>query len=65
MKPVDSQAFDRKQAEAAQPVVRHDTASLGATLGRSFQLIETRGHDHRTPAGGIQRFQFSRFRRID
>ncbi|HUI15107.1 MAG TPA: class I SAM-dependent methyltransferase [Xanthobacteraceae bacterium] len=45
------------------PVVRHDAASLGAVLGPSFRLIESRRHDHRTPAGTIQRFQFSRFQR--
>ena len=45
------------------PVMRHDAVSLGQTLGRSFELMETRRHDHQTPMGGIQRFQFSRFRR--
>ncbi len=45
------------------PVVRHDSASLAELLGPSFKLIEVRRHDHRTPAGVIQRFQFSRFRR--
>jgi SAM-dependent methyltransferase len=45
------------------PVMRHDAISLGEMLGRSFELIETRRHDHQTPMGGIQRFQFSRFRR--
>ena len=47
------------------PVVRHDAKTLGNTLGRSFEVIERRRHDHRTPMGGIQRFQFSRFRRIN
>jgi len=46
------------------PVVRHDAASLSALLGPSFELIETRRHDHTTPAGTVQRFQFSRFRRV-
>jgi SAM-dependent methyltransferase len=46
------------------PVARHDAGSLGETLGRAFRLIETRRHDHHTPAGGTQRFQFSRFQRI-
>ena len=45
------------------PVMRHDAVSLGETFGRSFELMETRRHDHQTPMGGIQRFQFSRFRR--
>jgi SAM-dependent methyltransferase len=46
------------------PVVRHDAATLGELLGHSFELIESRRHDHQTPTGATQRFQFSRFRRI-
>ena len=46
------------------PVVRPDAATLGELLGHSFELIESRRHDHQTPTGAIQRFQFSRFRRI-
>lgn len=43
------------------PVVRHDAASIGETLGPSFKLIESHRHDHKTPGGTVQRFQFSRF----
>jgi 2-polyprenyl-3-methyl-5-hydroxy-6-metoxy-1,4-benzoquinol methylase len=46
------------------PVVRHDAATLSELLGNSFELIESRRHDHQTPAGATQRFQFSRFQRI-
>ena len=46
------------------PVVRHDARTLGELLGPSFALVENRRHDHETPAGVIQNFQFSRFRRI-
>ena len=46
------------------PVVRHDAGTLGELLGPSFKLAETKRHDHQTPAGVIQRFQFSRFQRI-
>ena len=45
------------------PVVRHDAASLSALLGPAFELIESRRHEHHTPGGVVQRFQFSRFRR--
>lgn len=45
------------------PVVRHDAASIGEVLGPSFTLIESRRHDHQTPGGAVQRFQFSRFQR--
>ena len=47
------------------PVARHDAVSIGRILGRSFELIETRRHAHHTPTGAIQRFQFSRYRRIE
>jgi len=45
------------------PVVRHDATTLTTLLGSSFALIETRRHDHRTPTGTTQKYQFSRFRR--
>ncbi len=47
------------------PVERHDAASLGKILGPSFELIESRKHSHHTPMGAIQRFQFSRFQRLN
>jgi SAM-dependent methyltransferase len=45
------------------PVARHDAESLGQTLGAAFALVERRRHDHVTPWGTTQRFQFSTFRR--
>jgi trans-aconitate methyltransferase len=45
------------------PIVRHDAASLGKILGDDFILTNTRRHDHVTPWGAVQRFQFSAFRR--
>jgi SAM-dependent methyltransferase len=45
------------------PVVRHDAGSIGELLGPSFKLIESRRHDHLTPGGTIQRFQYSQFQR--
>lgn len=56
-------ALDGPERCSGLPVVRHDAASLGEMLGHSFKLIESRLHDHRTPGGIIQRFQFSRFQR--
>jgi len=44
-------------------VARHDGESLAAALGPDFEWIETRRHDHQTPSGAVQRFQFSAFRR--
>lgn len=45
------------------PIMRHDAASIGWVLANAFTLVERGRHDHRTrtPAGTIQRFQFSRF----
>jgi SAM-dependent methyltransferase len=45
------------------PVIRHDAESIGNVLGPAFKLIESRRHDHRTPGGTTQRFQFSWFQR--
>jgi trans-aconitate methyltransferase len=45
------------------PVARHDAVSLAATLGAEFELLDTRRHEHVTPWGSTQRFQFSTFRR--
>ncbi|PWR18334.1 class I SAM-dependent methyltransferase [Zavarzinia compransoris] len=45
------------------PVARHDAESLSRTFGAGFVLIDSRTHDHVTPWGSTQRFQFSTFRR--
>jgi SAM-dependent methyltransferase len=45
------------------PIVRYDAATLAKTLGSDFVLTDTRRHEHATPWGAIQRFQFSTFRR--
>lgn len=45
------------------PIVRYDAASLSKMLGTDFKLIDARRHDHATPWGAVQRFQFSTFRR--
>jgi 2-polyprenyl-3-methyl-5-hydroxy-6-metoxy-1,4-benzoquinol methylase len=56
-------AMDGPERCSGLPVVRYDAAFLSATLGNAFALVETRRHDHRTPMGGVQRFQFSIFHR--
>jgi ubiquinone/menaquinone biosynthesis C-methylase UbiE len=45
------------------PVARYDAQSLGRTLGIGFELVESCRHEHRTPRGSEQRFQFGLFRR--
>jgi hypothetical protein len=56
-------ALDGPERCNGLPVVRYDAISLGKTLGSAFKLVESRRHAHRTPTGGIQHFEFSRFRR--
>lgn len=43
-------------------VSRHDSDSLGKILGESFTLVAQRRHEHVTPWGSVQKFQFSTFR---
>ena len=57
-------ALDGPDGCSGLPVARHDANSLKQALGESFQLEETRPYGHRTPGGSIQRFQFSRFRKL-
>lgn len=56
-------ALDGPERCSGLPVMRHDAASLGKMLGPAFTLTATRDHDHRTPGGAVQRFQFSSFRK--
>jgi SAM-dependent methyltransferase len=56
-------ALDGPEKCSGLPIVRYDAKSLSAMLGPDFKLIDTRRHDHATPWGALQRFQFSTFRR--
>jgi SAM-dependent methyltransferase len=55
-------ALDGPERCSGLPVVRYDPASLGQTLGRGFQLVDSRRDTHATPWGSDQSFQFSVFR---
>ena len=57
-------ALDGPERCSGLPVVRYDAAQLSATLTPSFALVDMRRHDHKTPWGAIQHFQFSVFRRV-
>jgi trans-aconitate methyltransferase len=57
-------ALDGPERCSGLPVVRYDSAHLSVALGSGFALVEQRRHDHKTPWGAIQRFQFSLFRRV-
>jgi len=56
-------ALDGPEKCSGLPIVRYDAASLSEVLGTGFKLIDARRHDHATPWGPVQRFQFSTFRR--
>jgi SAM-dependent methyltransferase len=56
-------ALDGPERCSGLPVVRHDHTTIADMLGGSFKLAESRRHEHKTPGGVVQRFQFSRFRR--
>ncbi len=57
-------ATDGPERCSGLPVIRYEAATLSELLGSSFELVESRRHDHLTPGGATQKFQFSRFRRI-
>lgn len=56
-------ALDGPERCSGLPVVRYDPVSLGQTLGRAFQLVDSRRHAHVTQWASNQSFQFSVFRR--
>ena len=57
-------ALDGPERCSGLPVVRYDPAQLAAMLKESFALVDMRRHDHQTPWGAIQHFQFSVFKRV-
>jgi SAM-dependent methyltransferase len=57
-------ALDGPETCSGLPVMRYSGESLAETLGPDFERIETQPQDHRTPSGAIQKFQFSRFRKL-
>jgi hypothetical protein len=45
-------------------VARHDAASIAAIIDQDFDLANEERHEHLTPGGSVQQFQFSTFRRV-
>src|ERR1700682_158752 len=60
---IGSFAIDGPERCSGLPVNRYDAASLAPELGRGFRFIDARRHEHATPWGAIQRFQFCIFQR--
>ncbi len=57
-------ALDGPEKCSGLPVARHSAESLAALLGTDFALVDSRRHEHSTPWGAVQKFQFSTFQRV-
>jgi SAM-dependent methyltransferase len=57
-------SLDGPKTCSGLPVARYSPQSLASELGRDFQLVESVLHDHRTPWGTRQPFQYSRLVRV-
>ncbi|MGE3643604.1 MAG: trans-aconitate 2-methyltransferase [Beijerinckiaceae bacterium] len=55
-------ALDGPEKCSSLSVTRHSTESLSTLLGEGFALVDSRRHEHATPWGAMQRFQFSTFK---
>jgi SAM-dependent methyltransferase len=58
-------ATDGPEKCSGLPVARYDAEGLQAVLGADFELVAQHRHEHITPWGSVQRFQFGTFRRIN
>lgn len=57
-------ALDGPEKCSGLPVTRYDAESLQAVLGEQFRLVATRRHEHATPWGTVQKFQFSTLEKV-
>ena len=56
-------ALDGPEKCSGLPIMRYDPQAIASALGPEFDLVDSMRHDHVTPGGNTQRFQFSRFLR--
>jgi len=54
-------ALDGPEKCSGLPVARHSAKTIGALLGAEFTQVDTLRHEHTTPWGSVQKFQFSTF----
>jgi 2-polyprenyl-3-methyl-5-hydroxy-6-metoxy-1,4-benzoquinol methylase len=54
-------ALDGPEKCSGLPVTRYSARTIGALLGAEFALVDTLRHEHTTPWGSMQNFQFSTF----
>lgn len=53
-------ALDGPERCSGLPVQRYSPEMVAAELGQDFSLVEARPHQHHTPWGAVQSFQYSR-----
>ena len=56
-------ALDGPEKCSGLPIVRYDPHAIASALGPELDLVDSMRHDHVTPGGNTQRFQFSHFLR--
>jgi hypothetical protein len=56
-------ALDGPEQCSGLPVQRYDPPALGNAVGDTFELVHHQPHQHTTPWGAVQSFQFSVLRR--
>lgn len=59
---IASFALDGPERCSGLPVQRYEPETLAMELGKAFTLVSQRHEEHTTPAGRLQRFQYSLFR---
>ncbi|WP_404382554.1 class I SAM-dependent methyltransferase [Caenispirillum salinarum] len=57
-------ASDGPQRCSGLPVRRYDPEDLAAEFGPAFEHVNDLRHDHATPSGSVQRFQFTVLRKL-
>lgn len=57
-------SLDGPERCSGLPVQRYSPQSLAEELGARFQLQQSQSHDHVTPFGTVQHFQYSRFLKL-
>ncbi len=57
-------ATDGPEKCSGLPVTRYSAESLSTLLGNGYTLLDARRHEHTTPWGAVQKFQFSTFKKI-
>ena len=58
-------AIDGPPQCSGLPVAHYDAPALGAVLGSCFVLLDERREEHLTPAGAMQPFSWTTFRRVN